>query len=64
MPVTKNEIKPKRMMRKWTLVYEPLKIPGLLLLMVSTFLLGSFASAAPRRYGSQLARSLRTFRQN
>ena len=46
-PVTKNEIKPKRMMRKWSLVYEPLKIPGLVLMMVSTFLLGSFASAAP-----------------
>ncbi len=48
MLVTKNEIKPKQMMRKWDLAYEHLKIPGLVLMMVSTLLLGSFASAAPR----------------
>ena len=47
MPVTKNEIKPKRMMRKWSLVYEPLKILGLVLLIMSTFFMGPFASAAP-----------------
>jgi len=47
MSVTKNVIKPKRMIRKWSLVYEPLKIRGLVLLVMSMFLLGSFASAAP-----------------
>ena len=47
MPVTKNEIKPKRMMRKWSLVYEPLKILRLVLLIMSTFFMGPFASAAP-----------------
>ncbi len=47
MSVTKNGSKPKRVMRRRFLGYEPLKIRGFVLLMVSMFLLGSFASAAP-----------------
>lgn len=47
MSVTNNEIKPKKVKRKRFPVYKTLKIRGLILMMVGTFLLGSFASAAP-----------------
>lgn len=47
MSVTRNEIKLKKMMRKWSLVYEPLKIRVLVLILVGMFLMGSIASAAP-----------------